>query len=132
MARPRNTTAAGSADEQRIAKWLERQGWTVEIARVSKGHYDRIAWRKKNGRLERMLIQSKRNGRPEKGYFDRFDPIYKSSPDERYWITHYTTGSRVPKKRERTWVLFYVDSGYESGLEIFEQDITRQMKEGEA
>lgn len=127
----RNTTAAGNADEQRIAKWLERHGWTVEIARVSKGHFDRIAWRVRgNGTIERMLIQSKRNGRPEKGYFDQADPIYKSSPDERYWITHYTTGSRVPKKRRNTWVLFYVDSGHDAELEIFEQDITEHMKKG--
>ena len=127
----RNTTAAGNADEQVIAKYYRSLGYNVEIARVSKGHFDRIAWKmvQDDGvdfeQFERQLVQSKRNGRPEKDYFEQIDPVYDSQPPERVWITHWTRGSRVPKYRQGTWTKYTYD--YTDGIR--EEDITEEVKQ---
>jgi len=108
-----STTSKGQADEQAITTMLRGLGWNVEIARVSKGHFDRIAWVENYGEgkiwwnadwgnpsptTKRLLLQLKRNGRPEKGFFTNDDPIYKSLPSERLWVCHWTKG----KKNRRT------------------------------
>lgn len=93
----RNTTKAGNTDEQMISRMMQDLGWNVEIARVSKGHFDRICWKVQSGYpiddlVFRRLIQVKRNGRPEKDFFTRLDPIYMSLPHERVWVTRWTKG----------------------------------------
>jgi hypothetical protein len=98
-------TARGNRDELVIRKYFESMGYNVEIARVSKGHFDRIAWKESTASASgfiRFFVQSKRNGRPEADFFTRPDPIYMTSSHERVWVTHWTTG-----KRRGTWVFYY-------------------------
>jgi len=40
-----STTSKGNTDEQVIRRFMESLGWNVEIARVSKGHFDRVCWK---------------------------------------------------------------------------------------
>ena len=109
-----NTTRQGQHDEQALARYLLAEGWNVEIARVSKGHFDRIAWKKTPTGYERLLFQSKRNGKPEKGFFTREDPIYLSKPHERVWACHW---SQIGHPKKGTWTFWYWDFK-EEGLKL--------------
>ncbi len=120
-----STVSKGNVDEQMLTHLLELVGWNVEIARVSKGHFDRVAWgpfppRKTDYYLYRAigigiellvvrrLIQVKRNGRPEKGFFTEPDPIYLSTQWERVWATRWTAGPR-----KGLWTIWWHDASGE-------------------
>lgn len=56
----------GARAEYKLKHELERRGWSVTRAAGSHGKWDLIAVRKRNGGLDILLIQVKRNRPPKK------------------------------------------------------------------